>query len=80
MALKVAVIGAGSVGFTRKLMRDILSVPELTGHALRVDRHLATQPGPGHAALSEGHSHQQAAGAGVGHHGATQGRCATPTS
>ena len=29
MALKIAVIGAGSVGFTRKLMRDILSVPEL---------------------------------------------------
>lgn len=29
MALKIAVIGAGSVGFTRRLMRDILSVPEL---------------------------------------------------
>ncbi len=29
MALNVAVIGAGSVGFTRRLMRDILSVPEL---------------------------------------------------
>ena len=29
MAIKVAIIGAGSIGFTRKLMSDILSVPEL---------------------------------------------------
>ncbi len=29
MSLKVAMIGAGSTGFTRRLMRDILSVPEL---------------------------------------------------
>ncbi len=29
MAIKVAFIGAGSVGFTRKLLRDILTVPEL---------------------------------------------------
>ena len=29
MSMKVAVIGAGSIGFTRKLMADILSVPEL---------------------------------------------------
>jgi len=29
MALKIAFIGAGSVGFTRKLVRDILKVPEL---------------------------------------------------
>ena len=29
MAIKVAVIGAGSIGFTRKLMSDILTVPEL---------------------------------------------------
>ena len=29
MAVKVAFIGAGSVGFTRRLFRDILSVPEL---------------------------------------------------
>jgi alpha-galactosidase len=29
MAIKVAFIGAGSVGFTRGLFRDILSVPEL---------------------------------------------------
>jgi len=29
MSIKVAFIGAGSVGFTRKLFRDILSVPEL---------------------------------------------------
>lgn len=29
MAIKVAFIGAGSVGFTRTLLRDILTVPEL---------------------------------------------------
>lgn len=29
MALKIAMIGAGSVGFTRRLMQDILTVPEL---------------------------------------------------
>lgn len=30
MPLKIAMIGAGSIGFTRKLMHDILTVPELT--------------------------------------------------
>ena len=30
MPLKIAMIGAGSVGFTRGLLRDILSVPELS--------------------------------------------------
>lgn len=29
MALKIAMIGAGSIGFTRKLMHDVLAVPEL---------------------------------------------------
>ena len=29
MSIKVAFIGAGSVGFTRRLLRDILAVPEL---------------------------------------------------
>ena len=29
MSVKIAMIGAGSIGFTRRLMRDILSVPEL---------------------------------------------------
>lgn len=29
MPIKVAMIGAGSIGFTRKLLRDMLSVPEL---------------------------------------------------
>ena len=29
MAIKVAMVGAGSIGFTRELMRDILGVPEL---------------------------------------------------
>jgi len=31
MAIKVAFIGAGSVGFTRNLFRDILTVPEFAG-------------------------------------------------
>jgi alpha-galactosidase len=31
MAFKVAFIGAGSIGFTRKLVADILSVPEFSG-------------------------------------------------
>ena len=29
MSLKIAMIGAGSIGFTRKLMHDLLAVPEL---------------------------------------------------
>jgi len=29
VAIKIAMIGAGSIGFTRRLMQDILSVPEL---------------------------------------------------
>lgn len=29
MSIKIAMIGAGSIGFTRKLMHDILTVPEL---------------------------------------------------
>lgn len=29
MAIKIAMIGAGSIGFTRRLMHDILTVPEL---------------------------------------------------
>ena len=29
MPIKIAMIGAGSIGFTRRLMRDILAVPEL---------------------------------------------------
>jgi alpha-galactosidase len=31
MTIKIAMIGAGSIGFTRKLMHDILAVPELAG-------------------------------------------------
>ena len=30
MPLKIAMIGAGSIGFTRRLMQDILAIPELT--------------------------------------------------
>ena len=29
MPVKIAVIGAGSIGFTRRIMKDVLSVPEL---------------------------------------------------
>jgi len=29
MPVKIAMIGAGSIGFTRRLLRDILAVPEL---------------------------------------------------
>ena len=29
MTIKIAIVGAGSIGFTRRLVRDILSVPEL---------------------------------------------------
>lgn len=29
MPIKIAMIGAGSIGFTRKLMRDVLTIPEL---------------------------------------------------
>ena len=28
MAIKIAMIGAGSIGFTRRLMSDVLAVPE----------------------------------------------------
>ncbi|MYD98794.1 MAG: alpha-glucosidase/alpha-galactosidase, partial [Gammaproteobacteria bacterium] len=28
MTLKITIVGAGSIGFTRRLVRDILSVPE----------------------------------------------------
>ncbi len=33
MAIRIAMIGAGSIGFTRRLMRDILGVPELADTA-----------------------------------------------
>ncbi len=33
MPIKIAMIGAGSIGFTRRLMRDILAVPELADTA-----------------------------------------------
>ena len=29
MPIKIAMIGAGSIGFTRRLMHDVLCVPEL---------------------------------------------------
>ena len=28
MSIKIAMIGAGSIGFTRRLMQDLLAVPE----------------------------------------------------
>ena len=30
MSFKIAIIGAGSVGFTKKLITDLLCVPEFT--------------------------------------------------
>ena len=40
---RIAMIGAGSIGFTRRLMQDILCVPELTDteFATEKDRILA---------------------------------------
>ncbi|TME14283.1 MAG: hypothetical protein E6I80_00530 [Chloroflexi bacterium] len=35
MTMKIAMIGAGSIGFTRKLMHDIVAVPELADTVLR---------------------------------------------
>ena len=35
MPIKIAMIGAGSIEFTRRLMRDILAVPELAGTEFR---------------------------------------------
>src|SRR3954471_515137 len=29
VSIRIAMIGAGSIGFTRRLMRDVLAVPEL---------------------------------------------------
>ena len=34
MSIKIAFVGAGSVGFTRKLVRDVLAVPEFADAAL----------------------------------------------
>jgi alpha-galactosidase len=31
MSIKIAIVGAGSAGFTRSMIGDILSVPELRG-------------------------------------------------
>ena len=39
MPIKIAVIGAGSIGFTRRLMRDILSVPEASGQRICLSRY-----------------------------------------
>ena len=36
---KVAIIGAGSVGFTKTLISDLLKVPEFAGSRVRADRH-----------------------------------------
>jgi alpha-galactosidase len=30
MPLKIAMIGAGSIGFTRRLLQDLLAVPEFS--------------------------------------------------
>ncbi|MCA9952607.1 MAG: hypothetical protein KDE48_23320, partial [Anaerolineales bacterium] len=42
MSIKIAIIGAGSIGFTRKLMHDIVAVPELantTFHLMDISQH-----------------------------------------
>jgi len=42
MTIKVAIIGAGSIGFTRKLMHDIVAVPELADtvfHFMDISQH-----------------------------------------
>ena len=41
---KITIIGAGSVGFTKKLCSDILKVPEFAGSRDRTDRHQRPQP------------------------------------
>ena len=43
MPLKIAMIGAGSVGFTRRLMTDLLTVPEFGDYALCADGYLGAQ-------------------------------------
>ena len=35
MSMKIGIIGAGSIGFTRKIMHDILAVPELADTEFR---------------------------------------------
>ena len=53
MAIKIAMIGAGSIGFTRRLMRDILTVPELQDTIFAFTDISQTQPGYGRAALPQ---------------------------
>ena len=48
MPLKIAMIGAGSIGFTRRLMADLLTVPEFADTIFR------TQVNGGRAGAADG--------------------------
>ena len=61
MALKIAMIGAGSIGFTRRLMRRILTVPELADTTFAFTDISAREPGHGDPALPPRHRSQRAA-------------------
>ncbi len=50
MPLKIAMIGAGSIGFTRRLMHDILAVPEFADTTFAFMDIDPVQPGYGHPA------------------------------
>ena len=50
---RVAIIGAGSVGFTKKLVTDILCVAEFADVEIRADRHLRAQSFDGRARSCE---------------------------
>ncbi len=43
MPLKIALIGAGSIGFTRRLMGDLLTVPYFFQDELRLHQHQPLQ-------------------------------------
>ena len=44
MSFKIAFIGAGSIGFTRKLLGDLLTVPEFASLEGGAVRHQRAQP------------------------------------
>ena len=54
--LKIAIIGAGSVGFTRKLFSDIVAVPELRDAEFALTDISAAQPRHGPSRSSSGWS------------------------
>ena len=56
MPIKVAMIGAGSVGFTRGLMKDILGVPELADTEFAFTDLFQDQSGDGRRPCANGTS------------------------